>query len=109
MSVRNKLSQWSRHDKAWWMNIKRAGGEARSADIRILSSPDGSEHVTSKEKADCFGAYFAGKCNIHDNDLTAESIPFQPHGQSSITTAHFRESTAAAGCIKSFRSGWHIL
>ena len=94
MSVRTKLSQGSLREKAWWMNIKKAGGVSRSADIPILSGPGGSEHVTSKEKADRFGAHFAEKCNLHDNDLTAESIPpFQSCCQSSITTVHFCEST----------------
>ena len=94
MSLRNKLSQGSLRDKAWWMNIKRAGGVSRSVDIPILSGPGGCEHVTSTEIADCFGAHYAEKCNLHNIDLTAESIPpFQSRCQSSITTVHFREST----------------
>ena len=91
--VRNKLSQGSIRDKAWWMNVKRAGGEARTPEIPLIMGPDGCEYTTCKEKADCFGLYFSQKCSLHDRELTSESVPHLPsRSPSSIDRIYFRQA-----------------
>ena len=93
ISVRNKLSQGSLRDKAWWMNVKRAGGEARTSEIPLIVGPDGCEYTTSKEKADCFGLHFSQKCSLHDRELTPESVPHLPsRSPFSIDRIYFRQA-----------------
>ena len=92
-SVRNKLSQGSLRDKAWWMNVKQAGGEARTHEIPLIVGPDGCEYTTSKETADCFGLHFSQKCSLHDRELTPESVPHLPsRSPSSIDRIYFRQA-----------------
>ena len=75
------------------MNVKRAGGEARTPEIPLIVGPDGCEYTTSKEKADCFGLHFSQKCSLHDRELTPESVLHLPsRSPSSIDRIYFRQA-----------------
>ena len=87
-----KLSNGGLRDKAWWLNVKRAGGDVRSSDIPLLVDSEGHEHVTAQEKADCLGSHFAQKCSV-SNDLTADTVPsFPSRCQSTLCRVYFREA-----------------
>ena len=75
------------------MNVRRAGGEARTSEIPLIVRPDGCEYAASKEEADCFGLHFSQKCSLHDRELTPESVPHLPSRSSfSIDRIYFRQA-----------------
>ena len=80
-NVKAKLSSGNLRDKQWWTYVKRAGGKDRCSDIPLITDGNGKEYVTSKEKADCFGSFFANKCSLGDMDLSDSTLPDlpQPH------------------------------
>ena len=89
-SVRKKLSTGGLRDKAWWSTVKRAGGNMNHSDIPLLVDPNGQEHISGKEKADCLGSFFARKCSV-EGDLTTDSAPdFPPRCQTVLNKIHFR-------------------
>eukprot|EP00117_Sycon_ciliatum_P031201 scpid26526/ scgid24448/ RNA-directed DNA polymerase from mobile element jockey; Reverse transcriptase len=91
-SLRNKLSNGNLRDKAWWSNMKRAGGLSRTSDIPVLKGADGQQCTTASSKADCFASFFAEKCSI-PNDLTEDTLPpFPPRTDAILSQIRFRES-----------------
>ena len=90
--LRARLTCGSLRDKAWWCNLKGACGLGRNSDIPLLLDNAGKEHITSKEKADCFGHFFAGKCSLGDRDLHRASLgtPAPAHPHPPLTHVHFR-------------------
>ena len=57
------------------MNIKRAGEESRLAGIPILNIHMALNMSRARRKLTALVHIFAEKCNLHDNDLPAESVP----------------------------------
>ena len=88
--TRNKINSGSLRDKAWWGTVKQLSGQGRSSEIPLLVGPDGSEHVTSVEKANCFGEHFAKKCSLGDMDLTPSSLPAVLPCPTNLNKIHFR-------------------
>ena len=89
--LRARLTCGSLRDKAWWCNLEGACGLGRNSDIPLLLDNAGKEHITSKEKADCFGHFFAGKCSLGDRDLHRASLgtPAPAHPHPPLTHVHF--------------------
>ena len=91
--LRHRLATGSLRDKAWWSCIKQAGGNNRRSDVPLLTDNQGKEHVTSKEKAECFGSFFAKKCSLGDNDLSPNQVPpLPPWTGPRLTSIHFRQA-----------------
>ena len=93
--LRAKLTSGSISDKGWWTNIKKLGGIGRNSEIPLLVDQQGTEYVTSREKADCFGKHFSSKCSLGSADLSADSLPCfpqRPGTAQGINTIHFRTS-----------------
>ena len=92
--LKERLARGNLTDKQWWSTIKRAGGEQRNSSFPTISSPDGTEHVFNKDKANCFGQYFASKCSLDQDDITDSNIPpTRLRTQRIISNIHFRSPT----------------
>ena len=55
----------------WWRTVKRACGNGPSQSVPTLRDPDGREYTASADKAECMARYFASKCSLGQDDLSA--------------------------------------
>ena len=91
--VRHRLQQGSMRNKQWWSTLKAAGGDGRQCSIPVIRDANGTEHVTSQDKANCFGRFFSAKCSLVD-DLNADDLPdFSRRGNSALHRVRFRPAT----------------
>jgi len=91
--VREKLSSRSLTDKEWWTGLKAACGEGRCHELPLIVGQDGTEYITSAEKAEAFAAYFSQKCSLGDSDFRDGDLADIPTPEvSSLALIHFRST-----------------
>ena len=66
-AIRRILATGGLSSREWWSAVKRAGGCGRSQEIPTLRDSDGTEHTSSRDKAESFARYFAAKCSLDNN------------------------------------------
>ena len=89
-ATRRKLATGDLSSREWWSAVKRDGGCERCQEIPALRDSDGTEHTSSRDKAESFARYFTAKCSL-DNDLCASDFPNVRHrSDGQLDNIHFR-------------------